>query len=247
MDSGHIRPDRRKTAVRGTLLRNDELQLLIEEIKLFIQYAVTENDREKAYGLVEKYRDNRVALRALKEYYSVLPEAREEPVLSIARIDIKQGVFLLGLSAGAHEYIFFATEDDAGYLGEYHEGMGDQEILGFFGYADKEEFLQLHPTMAEFDDFGETWKINSVLCPVCLVPVGEYHHLGCPVEVCPWCLGQLRSCSCRFEQTQSEEFEDDEDLTRFETLLQQKGRIPFETGQGPSYPIADNGQESEEK
>jgi hypothetical protein len=215
----------------------NESQATLDEIGLLIQYAVSEGDRDMAKSLLEKYQVNPVALRVLKEYYSSLPEAREEPVSRIVHMDMRQGVFLLGLSAGAHEYIFFATEDHAGFLGEYQEGIGDEEILGFFGYTSRESFLQLHPSLAEFADLSETWKINKALCPICLVAVGEYHHLGCPVEICPWCQGQLSTCNCRFDQTQKEEILSDEDLEVFETLLQQKGRISFEAGQGPSYPI----------
>lgn len=215
-----------------------ELQTTVEEIEFLIRYAVSKEDRDKAHALLDHYRLNRVALRVLKEFYSVLPEAREEPVSRIVHMDRRQGIFLLGLSAGGHDYIFFATEDHAGFLGEYQEGIGDEEILGFFGYAGKESFLQLHPTMAEFDDFSKAWKINKVLCPVCLVAVGEYHHLGCPVEVCPWCLGQLSKCNCRFEQMQREEITSEEDLEQFEMLLEQKGRICFEEGQGPVFPVS---------
>ena len=39
---------------------------------------------------------------------------------------------------------------------------------------------------------------------------------------------------------QKEEIESDEDLERFEALLQQKGRISFAEGQGPFYPVAGN-------
>jgi hypothetical protein len=218
-----------------------ELQATVEEIELLIRYAVREEDRDKAKALLEKYCVNRVALRALKEYYSLLPEAREEPVSRIVQINRRQGIFLLGLSAGVHEYIFFAAEDHAGFLGEYQEGIGDEEILGYFGYTSRESFLQLHPKMAEFDDFSQTWKINKALCPVCLVAIGECHHLGCPVEICPWCLGQLSRCNCRFEQMQKEEITSDEDLEQLEMLLQQKGRICFEEGQGPVFPAAGDG------
>jgi hypothetical protein len=225
-----------KTGVEVIMRKKIELQAVIEDIKLLIRYAVSEEDRDKAGALLEKYRANPVALRLLKEYYSFLPEAQEEPVSRIVHMDMRQGIFLLGVSTGTHEYIFFATEEHAGFLGKYQEGIGDEEILGFFGYTSRESFLQLHPSLAEFDDFSETWKINETLCPVCLVAVGENHHLGCPVEVCPWCSGQLSRCNCRFELMQKEEIESDEDLKVFEALVQKKGRISFEAGQGPSYP-----------
>lgn len=214
-----------------------ELQEIVEEIELLVRYAVSEEDYDTAKELLEQYRANRVALQVLREYYSSLPEAREEALSRIVHIHMRQGIFLLGVSTGTHEYIFFAGEDEAECLGEYLEDDGDPEILAYFGYADKKSFLQRHPGMAVFKDFSETWKINKTLCPVCSVAIGEYHHLGCSVEICPWCQGQLSRCNCRFDQMQQEEIESDEDLKRFEELLQQKGRIAFQEGQGPFYPI----------
>jgi hypothetical protein len=34
-------------------------------------------------------------------------------------------------------------------------------------------------------------------CPDCAAGVGEYHVLGCDVEQCPYCGGQLIFCDCR--------------------------------------------------
>ena len=107
----------------------NELQSIIEEIQLLIKYAVSKEDRDKANTLLEHYRTNRVALRVLKEFYSSLPEAREEPVSKIVHMDRRQGIFLLGLSAGDHDYIFFATEDHAGFL-EKHPSPIRQSSAG---------------------------------------------------------------------------------------------------------------------
>jgi len=216
----------------------DELISIIDEIKLLIVYAVSEEDKDKAHTLVDKYKNNRVALILLKEFYSFLPEAREEAVSRIVRINMHQGVFLLGVSTGNHEYLFYANEEEAGSIGEYQEQGGDEEIFSFFGYSGKRSFLNLHPSMAEFEDFEASLSINEAFCPVCATAVGEFHHLGCPVEVCPWCLGQLSKCNCRFDQLDKVEMEGDEDLERFERILNEKGRIRFEPGQGPSYPVA---------
>ncbi len=216
----------------------DGIKQRIDRIKLLIMYAVSEVERDRANALVDSYRENRVALSVLKEFYSCLPEAREESVSRIVHIDTRQGIFLLGVRAGVHEYIFVATEDDAMSLGEFQEDGGDEDTFGFFGYPGKASFLKRHPTMAEFKDFRAIYTTNTAFCPVCSAAVGEPHHLGCPVEICPWCFGQLSKCNCRFDQLGKEELAGDEELRRFESLLQEKGRICFEAGQGPAYPVA---------
>jgi hypothetical protein len=210
----------------------------VAEITLLIQYAVSAEDREAAGAAVRKYMDNRVALRVLRDFYSSLPEAREEPLTGIVCIATRQDVYLLGVRAGAHEYLYIATDERAGCLGEYQEGIEDLEILNFFGYTENDSFLQRHPSMDAFEDFSIIEKKMTASCPICSVAEGEYHHLGCPVEVCPWCLGQLSRCNCRFDQMQKEEMADDEDLAQFEALLLEKGRVCFKAGQGPSYPSA---------
>jgi hypothetical protein len=37
----------------------------------------------------------------------------------------------------------------------------------------------------------------SERCPACGAKAGDYHVLGCDVEQCPYCGGQLISCDCR--------------------------------------------------
>jgi hypothetical protein len=71
-----------------------------------------------------------------------------------------------------------------------------------------------------------------------MAAVGEYHLLGCPVEICPWCDGQLSRCGCRFEQLGVDVLEDEEDLEELERILEEKGRIPYSEEQYPSYPSA---------
>ncbi len=45
---------------------------------------------------------------------------------------------------------------------------------------------------------GEETQLNLVPhpCPECLIGMGGFHHLGCSVEQCPQCLGQLLFCIC---------------------------------------------------
>jgi hypothetical protein len=60
--------------------------------------------------------------------------------------------------------------------------------------------------------------------------------LGCPVEVCPWCEGQLTNCNCRFTQVGVDRFTADCQLDNFIEALEAKGRIPFDaTDQGVGF------------
>ena len=39
-------------------------------------------------------------------------------------------------------------------------------------------------------------------CGDCHALEGEYHELGCDLERCPFCGGQLISCDCCYENSQ---------------------------------------------
>jgi hypothetical protein len=51
------------------------------------------------------------------------------------------------------------------------------------------------------------WGDDGKPCHDCGAPVGQVHHLGCDVEECPICHGQLISCAC--SEKGDEEDEDD--------------------------------------
>ncbi len=76
------------------MTKENMMQKLAEEIRLFIKYAVLEEEQQSAVSLVEKYEQDWPVLTLLREYYSTLPEAREEGVDRIASLVSFQGVSL---------------------------------------------------------------------------------------------------------------------------------------------------------
>lgn len=205
-----------------------------EEIKLFIEYGVAGAQRKIAFETLSDYTTSKLGLLVLKDFYSRLPELREEAVTKVSRIVSKRGMFLLGVHTTSYEYLYFFNGEEPFYLGEKSDGIGDSEILEFFGYANDEDFLKkMKGTVAEEEEIAEVVK---VFCPACAVAPGELHELGCPVEICPWCDGQLSYCNCRFEKLGVDEIVEEREIDRLEILLNEKGRIPFSTDHAPSYP-----------
>jgi len=224
------------TLINREKIMNDEL---LKEIELYIEYGVPANEKETAVAFLNAHKNVPVLLTLLKEYYTSLPHAREEAVLRVCLLDAIQGTFLLGVTTTQHEYFYCADFDNAAFVGEKENGIEEEDVLLFFGYSDNEEFKK---QLSEFKDYPEYRDYSDSgdqeLCPVCSVKEGENHHLGCSVEICPWCEGPLNNCNCRFEQLGVDEIASEEEVLEFAEMLHEKGRIPFEKGQGPSYPIA---------
>jgi len=57
-----------------------------------------------------------------------------------------------------------------------------------------------------YGDEQDDWGADKRPCHDCGVIKGQYHVLGCDVERCPVCGGQLITCDCRF----AEDFHDEE-------------------------------------
>jgi hypothetical protein len=207
---------------------------LVEEIELFIDFSVNKEARPKAKQLVVEYRNDPVGLAVLKEFYTVLPEVREEAVEKISLVENQQGVLLLILSTENHAYNVVASESDVHIIGEVGKEELPKEVLNFFGYVNNDEYVRKSSPLEELARYGT--EDSDGLCPVCRVAPGELHLLGCPVEVCPWCQGQLSRCDCRFEKLEADELENEEQLAEFQEKLETEGRIPYEVEQKPAYP-----------
>jgi hypothetical protein len=219
---------------------------LIKEIKLFIRYAVPDSDFRNAVDLVDRFRHNRLVLNLLRQHYVALPNAQEEAVTRITKLVQKQGVFLFVLTTTSTAHLYAVSVDEVVWLGEYLSEL-ESEIMAFLGFPDQEEFTKICVPISDLEDYSGGAGENKGECPACGVEEGEYHILGCSVEVCPWCEGQLNKCNCRFEQLAVDTVDNEEQLERFLEVLMAKGRIPFLQEQAPYYPGTSGGLDRDEK
>lgn len=221
------------------------IEELFREVDLFIQYGVRDVEQATARFLLERYGKDALALQVMKAFYSSLPDTCEEAVIRIAFVRKQEDVFLLAVSTNTHAYLYLATVNKALLLGEYgHEGL-DPEPFVFFGFEVTDGASVPLLPLATLEEYEPVSSPGSRFCPVCSAAEGEWHLLGCPVEVCPWCEGQLSRCGCRFEQMGVEEFVEEGEIERFERLLQEKGRVPYDRAQRPSSFIGLEEQEEQ--
>ncbi len=52
---------------------------------------------------------------------------------------------------------------------------------------------------------------RATRCGDCGVERGGLHHLGCDLQPCPRCRGQLLSCGCRFDEDGPDDWDDEDD------------------------------------
>ncbi len=218
---------------------------ILNEILLFVEYAVPGDDLEKAKKFVEGYRDNYLILRLLREHYSTLPEDKEEAVNRVALLIHKQGIYLYVVCSDSFSSLYLISVDTIVWLGEYGKAVNTQ-ILDYFDFKNQKQFLAACKPVQELQKSSEEQEMELAQCPVCNVADGEHHLLGCIIEVCPWCDGQLGTCNCRFDQLETDEIVDDEQLEEFYELLEAKGRVVFAKEQAPTYPGTSNGLDVDE-
>ena len=60
-------------------------------------------------------------------------------------------------------------------------------------------------------------------CPDCGVARGGYHHLGCDMQQCPLCAGQMMSCDCRFDEDGADPDDEDNQLIGRDLYLDDNG------------------------
>ena len=199
---------------------------LSREISLLIEYGAPEDEIAALGEVLEKYAADLISLNLFHHFYSYLPEAREDGITRISRVATRQGAFLLCVTTLFDNYLYLATHESAALIGPLIEGLIDQDLLDFFGWQDSEHFKR---KTAEPAKLPEHLPVNESqnFCPICGTGDGEFHAFGCPVEVCPWCEGQLTTCECRFIKTGRNNFSQDSHLQELLDLLEAKGRVPF--------------------
>ncbi len=212
-----------------------ELQGLQDEIELLIRYAVPVAEQEKACEYLGRFKDDGFAFGVIRDFYRTLPDAHEEALLKISVIEEKEQVYLLLLSTANHHHIYLTNDEEGLFLGEWEQGLQDKQILAFFDYPDTAAFRKHHASRAVCREYIALERMDEDVCPSCGVRSGGLHTLGCPVEVCPWCSGQLNHCNCRFEQLDVEELQDEKRLTDLEDKLEKKGRVPYAREQRPGF------------
>ena len=216
----------------------NELEEKRETIRNLMEYAVPDGMMDEAIDLLDIYRNDQIALDLLHEFYAFLPEARNDLVREVRLIARKQGIFLLIAVASESVFIYLVSSEGIEFQGTLAEGLYDKDTLDYFGYESRDQF-QAESRNVENYQVYEPMDSDENICPACHAVTGELHELGCPVELCPWCGGQLVHCSCRFEQLEVESLSSEEDLARFEEILNEQGRIPYSPEQRPSF--ADEG------
>jgi hypothetical protein len=222
----------------------DDLQEIRRQIRTLVQYAAPEEHVETALDLLLIFRDDRVALMVLQEFYSYLPEAEDDWIRELRLVGRKAGVFLLAAVTPRDAYLYLVSHDGIEFHGSLNEGYLDKKLLDFFDFASTEIFEEAAGNIENFS-VCQPLQGDEDVCPACHTTTGEAHELGCPVEVCPWCGGQLIGCHCRFEQLDLEEIAGEQELVRFEELLEEKGRIVYAPEQRPSFADEGGGVEFE--
>ena len=72
-------------------------------------------------------------------------------------------------------------------------------------------------------------------CHNCGVETGKFHELGCDMEECPFCRGQLISCDCCYEYLNLDPEQEptysqglnEEQQEKWDNILREKGLVPY--------------------
>ena len=210
------------------------------DILFLMKFAVPEEQIETAEALLEKYDSDIIALNLLHSFYIHLPEGKEDSVKALRLLTRRQGIFLLCVSTGnGLHYLYLVNNEAAHIIGTLAEGIVDQQLLDLLGYANNEEVLALTKKPEKLQEY-EPYTADLNLCPSCYTGEGEFHTLGCPVEICPWCNGQLTYCNCRFVKLDIDAMDKVEQIEKLFELLEDVGRVAFKKEHRPGYPTMED-------
>ena len=210
-----------------------------DDIRFLMKYAVPEGQVYAATALLEKYESDIIALNLLHSFYMQLPEGKDDSLITLRLLTRSQGVFLVCASTGnGFHYLYLANNEAAHIIGTLAEGIIDQQLLDFFGYENNDQVLALAENPENLQEY-EPYTPDSNLCPSCNAAVGEFHTLGCPVEICPWCSGQLTYCNCRFTILDTDALDKAAQIEKLQELLEAEGRVVFKKEHCPGYPTMD--------
>ena len=211
-----------------------------KDIQFLMKYAVPEEQMATAAALLDRYDADIIALNLLHSFYIYLPEGTDDSVIKLRLLNCRQGVFLLCVATGnGMNYLYLANNEAAHIIGTLAEGIVDRELLDFFGYADNREVLNLAGKPESLREY-EPYTADSNMCPSCLAAEGEFHTLGCPVEICPWCGGQLTYCNCRFSKLDIDSMDKASQIEKLLELLEEIGRVAFKKEHAPGYPTMED-------
>lgn len=199
----------------------------LKDLELFMEYAVPRAEQARALELVKRHETDIIALNIFETFYRSLPEAEDDFIKVLRLIARKEGAFLVCATTGLGNYLYLSSSEKALLIGVHEEGIPDPEVLDFFGFKDNGDFLKKSTPVEKFPVYVPA-GLQVDLCPVCNAAHGEYHTLGCPVEICPWCGGQLTHCECRFRELGLEHLFTESDFEDFAEKLNKKGRVPFD-------------------
>lgn len=208
-----------------------------KELDVLVEYGVPTKQQKQAKALINKFGHDPLALNIFHSFYSSLPDAVEDCIEELALLERHLGQMLFRVKTTLSSYFYLVNNDKAEYGGSEKDGL-HEDLLNFYGFGNQDNFEKKFGKFDELEPYSPDF-INSKVCPACYCLEGELHEFGCPVEVCPWCDGQLANCDCRFQQLGVSEIHSDRQLDTFQQLAKKKGRITFDAAsQRPAYPTA---------
>ena len=142
----------------------DELQEKRRRIRDLMQYAVPGDQKAQAHDLLVVFREDRLALDVLDEFYRCLPEAQDDWIKELRLVGRKAGIFLLAAVTSLDAYLYLISSEGIEFHGSMQEGYLDKELLRFFDFSSAEEFCELvqkienfpvyEPVQVDFDTGG---------------------------------------------------------------------------------------------